>query len=309
MTTTMASQSQDDAAARPARPTQPVSPSHARPAAHHDPKPVPVRPIDMVAIDIDGTLLRTDKMLSVRNARAIEKVLAKGVKVVLASARPPRSVCEIHNRLKLDTLQVNYNGALIYDTLKRRNVHHQPLVPALAQKIIKAARKADPKVVVSMEILDKWYTDHMDESLPTETSRHFAPDFVGPLEAFWHVPLTKLMLLAPPERMVKIQKVVSSKFQGQISLAISDQHLLQVIDRGVDKAAALQRVAEHYNIPASRVMAIGDAPNDVGMLKWAGLGVAMGNAWDVTRKAADVVVPTNDEDGVAYALKRYILDV
>lgn len=266
-----------------------------------------MRQIDLVAIDIDGTLLRSDKTLSLRVARAIDKVREKGVKVVLASARPPRSVNEIHTRLKLDTYQINYNGALIYDTPRRRHVFHQPLVPALTQKIIKAARKADPQVVVSMEILDKWYTDHVDEKLPTETSRHFAPDFVGPLEAFWHVPVTKLMLLTPPERMVKIRKAMESKFLDQVALAISDEHLLQVIARGVDKSAALARVATEYSISADRVMAIGDAPNDAGMLRWAGLGVAMGNAWKVTQDAADVTVPTNDEDGVAFALRRYVL--
>lgn len=242
-------------------------------------------------------------------AHAIEKVTAKGVKVVLASARPPRSVNEVHSKLKLDTYQINYNGALIYDNVRGRNIYHQPLSPAMAQKIIKAARKVDPKVVVSMEILDKWYTDHVDETLPTETSRHFAPDFVGPLEAFWHVPMTKLMLLAPPERMAKVSKLIATKFKGQVSLAISDKHLLQVIDLGVDKSTALAKVAAHYNIPASRVMAIGDAPNDVGMIKWAGMGVAMGNAWDVTRAAADFVIPTNDEDGVAFALKKYVLGI
>jgi HAD superfamily hydrolase (TIGR01484 family) len=160
-----------------------------------------------------------------------------------------------------------------------------------------------------MEILDKWYTDHVDDSLPTETSLHFAPDFVGPLEAFWHVPLTKLMLLAPPDRMMKVRKMIAAKFNGQASFAISDEQLRQVIHLDVDKAAAVARVAQAYEIPRERVMAIGDAPNDVGMIKWAGLGVAMGNGWDAAHKVADVIVPTNDEDGVAFALKRYVLGI
>lgn len=287
--------------------TAAVKPNEPSNHARATPRPVPVRPIDLVAIDIDGTLLRSDKTLSMRNVRAIKLAMAKGVKVVLASARPPRSVREIHHHLGLDTYQINYNGALIYDTRRKRNIHHQPLEPALAQKIIKAARKSDKQVVVSMEILDKWYTDHMDEKFPTETSKYFAPDFIGPLEAFWHVPLTKLMFLAPPERLEKIQKLIVTKFREQVSLAISDRHLLQVIARGVDKSTALARVADHYNIPSEQIMAIGDAPNDVGMIRWAGLGVAMGNAWDVTRNAADVVVPPNDEDGVAFAIKQYVL--
>jgi hypothetical protein len=77
--------------------------------------------------------------------------------------------------------------------------------------------------------------------------------------------------------------------------------------KSVDKADALGFVAKHYGVAAERVMAIGDAPNDATMLKWAGLGVAMGNAWPTTRQSADVVVASNDEEGVAQALTRYVL--
>lgn len=265
--------------------------------------------IQLIAIDVDGTLLRSDKRLSKKVVRTIHEATAKGVRVVLASARPPRSMREIYDLLKLDTFQVNYNGALIHDPLTRRHIHHQPLQGALASKIIKVARKVEPGVVVSIEILDKWYTDHVDDTLPTETSKAFMPDYIGPLEAFLHVPVTKLMLLAMPRRIAAIREAVVKKFSREISLAVSDLHLLQVVHPKVDKSHALAMVAKHYNVPSESVMAIGDAPNDVGMLKWAGLGVAVGNAWGETREAADIVVPANDEDGVSYAIKKYVLDV
>ena len=265
-------------------------------------------PIDLVALDVDGTLLRTDKRLSIRVVRAIHQVQQQGTRVVLASARPPRSMREIYEHLRLDTWQINYNGAVIHDPPTGRNVFHQPIAADLARRIVRTARKVDRKVVVSLEILDKWYTDHVDEDLPTETSRRFSPDFVGPLDSFLHVPVTKIMLLAPPDRLTRVRNAVDRKFGRQIALAVSDAHLLQVIHREVDKSRALATIAEHYNTPAERVMAIGDAPNDVGMLRWAGLGVAMQNAWEVALKAADVVVPSNDDDGVFVALERYVLN-
>jgi len=264
--------------------------------------------IQLIAIDVDGTLLRSDKRLSKKVVRTIHEATAKGVRVVLASARPPRSMREIYDLLKLDTYQVNYNGALIHDPLTRRHIHHQPLQGALAARIIKVARKVEPGVVVSIEILDKWYTDHVDDTLPTETSKAFMPDYIGPLEAFLHVPVTKLMLLAMPRRIAAIREAVVKKFSKEISLAVSDLHLLQVVHPKVDKSHALAMVAKHYNVPRESVMAIGDAPNDVGMLKWAGLGVAVGNAWVETREAADIVVPANDEDGVSHAIRKYVLD-
>src|SRR5690606_21081388 len=120
-----------------------------------------------------------------------------------------------------------------FDPARRRHVHHQPMACEVVKKIIKLARRVDPKVVVSLEILDKWYTDHVDESLPTETSRHFAPDFVGPLESFWHVPVTKLMLLAPPPRMLTLRESIKGRFQTEVATAVSDQHLMQIMHRSV----------------------------------------------------------------------------
>ncbi len=262
----------------------------------------------MVAIDIDGTLLRTDKRISQGTVDAIAGCVKRGVKVVLASARPPRSVREIYELLKLDTLSIHYNGALIHEMTRKRNVFHKPLTVDVTRQIIADARRLDPQCLVSIEILDKWYTDHFDPELPTETSRVFNPDFIGPLDAFLKVPVTKLMLLAPPHRMVKIWKMVQRRYKGKVAMAISDDHLVQLMDRTVDKAVALEQVAASYGLKASDVMAIGDAPNDKRMLEWAGLGVAMGNAWESVRSAADVVVPANDDDGVAHAIERYVLN-
>ena len=246
--------------------------------------------------------------ISQRTINAIKAVTGHGVKVILATARPPRSMRELYEKLELNTYQINYNGALIHDPIGKRNVHHQPLSSTVARKVVKLARSVDKRVVVSLEILDKWYTDHVDETLPTETSRAFNPDFVGPLEAFLHVPVTKLMLLGQPAWLEPIREEVRKRLAGHVAMAVSDPHLIQVVHPTVDKATALARIAEHYKIPAQRVMAVGDAPNDVGMLRWAGLGVALENAWEQTRAAADVVAPANDADGVAFALRHYVLE-
>lgn len=264
-------------------------------------------PIRMVAIDLDGTLLRSDKRLSLRTARAIQQARQRGVRVVLASARPPRSVRDIYRHLDLDTLQINYNGALVHDPHRRRNLFHQPLSPKLASRIARLARRLDPDIVVSVEILDKWYTDRVDDSLMTETARFQSPDFIGPLTSFLHVPVTKLMLLAPPARLEPVRQAIREKFRGHVEILISDDYLLQVVRAGVDKALALDRVAQLYGIEPDQVMAIGDAPNDLGMLRWAGLGVAVDNAWPMVRDVAKAVVPSNDQDGVAVALEQFVL--
>jgi Cof subfamily protein (haloacid dehalogenase superfamily) len=267
-------------------------------------------PFLLVALDVDGTLLREDKQLTRRCADAVIQTTQRGARVVLASARPPRTLRDIASHLKLDTLQINYNGAMIHDPRRNRHVYHRPMDGDLVHRIVKAARRIEAGILVSIEILDKWYTDHFDrqhEELPTETSRRFTPDFVGPLESFLHVPVTKLMLLARPKRLAPVRAMIEKKFSRSIRLAVSDNHLIQVVHPSVDKAEALKRVAREYGVPREKVMAIGDAPNDVGMLRWAGLGVAMQNAWEETHHAADVIAPSNDQDGVAVALEKWVL--
>ncbi len=269
--------------------------------------PGPPGPIELVAMDVDGTLLRNDKRLSRRNVQAIQAAVKKGVHVVLATARPPRTMREIYQLLGLSTLQINYNGALILDPATGTAFHHEPLSLEVGMEVIACARHCDPDVVVSVEILDKWYTDRLDGSLPTETSVKFQPDFVGPLHTILTTPVTKVMLLAPAVRLGPVHAQVRSRFAGRVAIGISDLHLIQVTHPAVEKSLALERIAAHYGVARERVMAIGDAPNDAAMLRWAGLGVAVANAWEPTRAAANVMVASNDDNGVAEAFNRFVL--
>ena len=264
--------------------------------------------IDLVAIDLDGTLLTTEKTITLDTREAVRQAVALGVRVVLASARPPRSVKGFYRQLGLDTLQINYNGAVIYDQPQSRHTFHQPIDPGLAERIIRFARERDPDVVVSVEILDKWYTDRVDDSLPTEVSKAFAPDHVGPLETLVPAPVTKIMFLAHPPRMGTLRRAIEEHFNDGVAVVTTDDHMAQVVHHRVDKADALRRIADHYGVARARTLAIGDAPNDVGMIRWAGIGVAVANAWEHVREAADDLAPCNDEGGVARALHRHVLN-
>src|SRR6187549_4241335 len=120
--------------------------------------------IKLVAVDLDGTLLSSRKTITPKTHTAIKAAAAAGVKVVLATARPPRSVRTYYEALKLDTPTINYNGALIWDEYRRKAVEHVPLDVTVAKRVIAWGRKLYPKLLVSVEILDKWYTDHFDDT-------------------------------------------------------------------------------------------------------------------------------------------------
>jgi 5-amino-6-(5-phospho-D-ribitylamino)uracil phosphatase len=264
-----------------------------------------VGPIKLIAIDLDGTLLTTDKRISEPTLGAL-KCLPTGVKVVIASARPPRSVRAIYQLLGLDTWQINYNGALIWDEPGQRPVFHRPMAGELARRVIETARDMFEEVLVSCEILDRWHTDRPDDAnFTTETGKLFAPDVVAPYSSFCNQPVTKLMLLGDPKLLVKLEPILFERFGEQLTVLQTDEHLLQIMDKRVSKAVALKKLAHHYRVPARQIMAIGDAPNDVGMLQLAGVAVAMDNASPVVKKVAHWVAPSNDDHGVHAALLRY----
>lgn len=261
--------------------------------------------IRLLAIDLDGTLLDDRKQIARPTISALRAACARGVKVVLASARPPRSVRHIYQTLKLDTWQINYNGALIWDELPQRVVYHHPMPPKLVRQIIVHARQMYPEVLVSCELLDRWYTDRRDNSHLTATGKLFQPDVVAPLESFLDVSMTKILLLGKRPMLKSIETSLGMAFDRDISIVRTDSDLIQIMARHVNKATALHRVAREYRVSPKQIMAIGDASNDLTMLQMAGVAVAMDNAHPAVKKAAHWTAPSNNDHGVLAALKRY----
>jgi len=223
---------------------------------------------------------------------------------VLASARPPRSVRHVYSSLKLDTLQINYNGAMIWNEAEARVEFHQPLDPATARDVIERARELFPQVLVSCEVFDRWLTDRIDPRFLTETSRLFPPDAITTLGGLCAEPVTKVLLMGEPPMISELRgRLIDS--HPRLSLIHSDPDLIQIMHPGVNKGTALKAVAEFYRVPMTQVMAIGDATNDIPMLQTAGIGVAMDNAPTEVKRLADWVAPSNNDHGVHAALARY----
>jgi Cof subfamily protein (haloacid dehalogenase superfamily) len=276
-------------------------------AALTAPDPAPVDPqlaIRLVAIDLDGTLLDDSKQVSDQTAQALRNLPQRGVKMVIASARPPRSVRHIHSLLGLDTLSIHYNGALIWDETNKQVIDHTPMDGALVLDIINGARALYPDVLVSCEVLDRWFTDRFEQSYTTETGRLFKPDVIAPLDTFCNQPITKLMLLGPPDIIADLSDALPPLL-SEATCIRCDAELLQIMDRRANKASALKKVADYYSIGLEQIMAIGDAANDVEMLQTAGIAVAVDNAHPSVKQVAHWIAPSNNDHGVHAALKRY----
>lgn len=274
---------------------------------HDSDQPLPVDDMQMVAIDVDGTLLRSDGKISAATTAAIRDAVKAGKKVVLATARPPRGVQAICKHLGLTGPHVLHNGAVIYDVLAGQAHLHIPLPGALARQVIAVARRHDPQVSIGVEVIDRFYTDRMDTQLGAEPSLDLSNADSSHLEQVLGGEVTKVMMLGDAGRLGAIQDELATRGKGRLGFAFSHMRLLQVVHHVASKAEALDRLAKAWGIPPGAVMAIGDAPNDVPMLRWAGLGVAVVNAWDSVKAAARLVVPGQDEDGVAHAIRQHLL--
>jgi len=263
--------------------------------------------VELVAIDLDGTLLTSGKSVTARSQRVVRALLNQNVRVVIASARPPRSVAGVYKLLGLDSSVICYNGALIYDPPSKQVLHHRPIEQALARSVIVMARLIYPQIIVSAEVLDRWYTDRVDPQYQTEVSRQFRPDRLGPMDTWLDQDVTKILLLGPEPHIYEIRRKLGETFVSRLAMTQSESTLLQIMEASVSKGEALRFICDHYRVPLHRTIAIGDAPNDIGMLKLAGVGVAMESAPEQVRRAADYVTSGNDEEGVAEALERFVL--
>ena len=271
-------------------------------------KPLSAEPIELVSIDLDGTLLRPDGTVGARSAAALEAATAAGLKVVLNTGRAPRGIRAVYHALGLKTFVITHNGALVTDPCHGDAIiEHITLPGAVAWQAIGIARREAPKVSVGVDVLGRCITDNADPRVFAERTLVDRPVVAARFDVCMSKPVTKLLLVGDADELGGVQMALLEQLKGQISFAFSHQSLLQVVSPRADKGAGLATVARYYRVPQQRVMAIGDAPNDLPMLRWAGLSVAMGNGWHDARQTAQFVVASNDDDGVAEAIRRYVL--
>jgi uncharacterized protein (TIGR01777 family) len=288
----------------PAPLAQPT-PTAAR-AGESGPMP-PERP-RLLAVGVDGTLLRSDGRLSKGVAHSCRAAQRAGCVVVPATARPPRSMRFLIDALGIVGPVINYNGAVIWNPLDDRPQFHESLDGALALEVIVAARQVAPNMLVTADVLDCWFTDRLDPTRLGPTAVPIEPDGVGPFEEFLTGPVTQVTLFPPPEESAAVRAVLEERFWRRGRIAIfQEAGLIRVAHQMVDKSIALQRIAARMGVPRTAVMAIGDGANDQGMVEWAGFGVAVANASSALTELADAVVADNDDQGVARAIHRYVL--
>jgi Cof subfamily protein (haloacid dehalogenase superfamily) len=266
----------------------------------------------VIALDLDGTLLTDELRTTPRSRAAIRMARERGAAVLLASARPPRSMRRYHRELELETPLVAYNGALVWDAAAGAPLFHQPLVPDAARALVAFLRERDPALNISLECGDRWYIDDLTEEVRRAIERYGwdPPHAVACLEqvlAEEVEAISKVLFRGSHEMATELMAALPPDLAGRLQITTSGEWFCEVMAAGATKAAAIEWAAGTLGRGPGDVLAIGDSPNDIPMLEAAALGVAMGNAAPMVRAAANVITASNNEEGVALAIERYVL--
>ncbi|MBC7813130.1 MAG: HAD family hydrolase [Burkholderiales bacterium] len=275
-----------------------------------DQNSLPRKDIKLIAVDLDGTLLNSKHELTPRTIKALKAAMAKGVKVILATGKTRRANEKFIEELGLqDTPSICVQGLVVHNGDGSIR-YQQTLEPKVLRQVVTFAEErgftilaySGQRVLVRSHNRDCEEIEHYHEPRAEE---------VGSLQNLIdNTPINKLMAvkLGEAKRVKALRWQLDMQINGAARLmqsALAD--MLEILPPGASKGTALRHLLKDLNISASQVIAFGDAENDLEMIKLAGIGFAMGNADAALKAAADQVVGSNDEDGVAEAIERFIL--
>jgi len=256
----------------------------------------------LVATDLDGTLLGRDGTVSARTARAVARVEAAGVPVVIVTGRPPRWLGGVAEQLDHRGIAVCANGALIWDLHTGRMVESDPLDPAVLGQVTERLRAEWPEAAFAVEYGDAFTHE---EAYPVRWAGDNPQVRVGLLAELLSRSAAKLLVRHPSYQPDDLLSTAQAILGDAVSLTHSSYDgLLEISAAGVTKASGLARVAKTHGVAAADVLAFGDMPNDLAMFGWAGRSVAVANAHPSVLAAAFDITASNAEDGVAVYLER-----
>ena len=276
------------------------------------------RPYKLIALDVDMTLTNSERDVHPDDREILGKLSARGVHVVLASGRMTHSIVKFgREKIGFETDVIAYNGAMIWVRGKKEPISHEPLPQELALDILSAAEELKRNGVdlsVNCYLDDQlysekqnWLTDLYNER--TKSVYNFVDKPVSEFlrdrnESGITATPTKLIILGAPETNERLYQTFKSKYGDSAEVLITDPEYLEFMKKGTDKGRAILRMMEYYRIEDGLALTFGDGNNDIPMLQLENVvGVAVNNASDVVKSAADIVAP-DSYGGVSACLKQ-----
>lgn len=283
-----------------------------------------MRNINTIVLDIDGTILNSDRKISEKTKNALIKVQEMGIKVVLASGRPTASMMWIAKELQLDKhhgLLVSFNGACVVDVESQKILYSQPIDQAVGKTLLNHLKDFDVRPMVydgnymfvnnvydgQIEIGDVFKNGETTINIIEYESRNgnYLLCEVEDLEEFIDFPLYKVLIAGDKDYLKATYKEIEAPLKDKLNCVFSAPFYFEFTDKNIDKANTLKTVLEPMGYKQENTIAFGDGHNDLSMIKYAGVGVAMANAEQAVLDGADEITLSNDEDGIYHTLSKY----
>ncbi len=271
--------------------------------------------VKLIALDLDGTTINNDRVISQRNRQALQAAADKGVNIVIATGRTfsalPKDVFEI----PAIRYVLTSNGARITDLAENRTVYENCISPFATEKAVELLRSHKYVVecfVEGVAYIEKSYFEYVKEGNRCFRDREYILKTRNPVEGIYeymlankgHLENININFDDVSEKPAMREKLLTLP---EVTITTSFPHNLEIGGATTSKAEALRELGRILGVLPEEMMAVGDSPNDIAMLQACGLPVAVGNAVDEVKAVVKYVAPANHEDGVADAVERFVL--
>lgn len=267
--------------------------------------------IKAIALDIDGTLINSKKVITAATKTAVSDAISRGIEIIIASGRPYCGVVSYARQLGLyenGGYILSFNGGQIINCKTGEIVYEVHLCDEHKYEICSILKDYDKAIAMTYKG-DVLLSENVEDAGVLHGARvnSLTLQKVDDLSENLEHTVGKFILMGEPGYIKSIADELAQRLGDMATVCRSESNLLEIMPYGVDKGSALAGFVKKMGLDRSQVMACGDAYNDDTMIEFAGIGVAMGNAFEEIKALADYVTFTNDEDGVAHAIRKFAL--
>lgn len=259
----------------------------------------------LIAVDIDGTLLNSKGELTQKTKEKIVEAVNEGVVFTISTGRPIQGVMPLVEKIGLDIPLITYNGSMVLKAKTMEIIYSRSLMAEDSKKIFQIGSDWDMTMMI-------WSDNKLYSNKENEKSGHYSQITNTPLIVVKSMEeveagVTKFLWYEDENKIKEFMPDLIGRLNSKtVSVHTSRPYFLEFVDSMASKAIAIEKLGEVYDIKREEVIAIGDSYNDISMLEYAGMGIAMDNAPDDIKKIADYVTKSCDDDGVAHAIDRFI---